>query len=215
MKKPTGPAVCMQHWNNHQMCAIEVETSGLDPFWDQILQLAIVPLDANLEQRRDVPPFNIYIKPENPTAISSAALRVNKIDIQKVVRFGHDIEKAKDLLEHWVAKLKLGTTKFGNPKRILPLAHNWQFDSSFIKRWLGIEMYGEIFDSRYRDTQVAAEYLNERAAMHAEKVPYSKVNLGWLAKVHGVVNEQAHDAVFDCLTTAEVYRRMTQTGLLG
>lgn len=208
MKKPP---VSANHWNNHQMCAIDVETSGLDPYHDQIVQLAIVPLTANFEQRKDVVPFNIYIKPDMPEHVSAEAMRKNRINLDVLMRYGHDIEKAKDLLDNWVDKLELAYTAFGSRKRILPLAHNWPFDSAFIKRWLGPDHYSEIFDARYRDTQMVAEYLNDRAAMHCEKVPFSKVNLAWVCKQLGVENLKAHNALYDCLATAECYRLMTMS----
>ena len=205
----------MQHWNLHQMCAIDIETSGLDPRWDQILQIAIVPLDSNIQQRKDIAPLNLFIRPENPELVSRAALKVNRIDLEKITRYGHDIEKAKDMLDNWVNKLKLTHTIYGNRKRILPLAQNWPFDSAFIKNWLGPDHFSEVFDSRYRDTQTVVEYLNDRAAMHADKVPFSKVNLAWICKQLGVVNRSSHDALYDCLATAECYRILTQRGLLG
>ena len=50
------------------ICAVDIETTGLDPFWDEILQLAIVPLDLRNSQvlpddvRELRSPLNIRIK---------------------------------------------------------------------------------------------------------------------------------------------------------
>jgi len=207
-------AFSMQHHNGHQMCVIDIETTGLDPYMDEIIQICIVALDSNIEPRRDVMPFFIEIAPVNPEAVSPEAMSVNKLDLVRICQRGHDREKAKDLLDNWVNKLKLPYTPSGERKRILPLAQNWVFDSAFIKRWLGPNTFSGIFDGRYRDTQTVSLYLNDRAAVHGEKVPFSKNNLNWLCSKLNVENHKAHDAMSDCLATAEVYRRLLQGALI-
>ena len=204
-------AKSMQHWNGHQICAIDVETSGLDPHWHEILQICILPLDSDLKPRRDVMPFYLDLAPEFPHRISEEALKVNRMNLERIMR-GIDQDKAKDLLEAWIGKLKLPYTPSGYRKRIIPLAHNYGFDKGFIQRWLGIETYSEYFDGRARDTMETSLYLNDHAAMHGEKVPYSKNTLSWLASKLNVPLERAHDAMQDCLATAEVYRRLLQRG---
>lgn len=203
----------MQHWNGHQLCAIDIETGGLDPSWHEILQICILPLDANCEIRQDIIPFCIDMKPEHPTRVEPEARRKNGISLERMMR-GHDQDKAKDLLEDWVNKLKLPYTQYGNRKRIQPLGQGFSFDKGFIQAWLGIESYSSIFDGRHRDTEIVAAYLNDLAAMHAEKVPFSKINLSWLCKELKVPLERAHDAMADCVATAEVYRKLILRTLL-
>lgn len=205
----------MQHWNNHQMVVVDLETSGLDPYYHEILQICILPLDSNIQPRKDVTPFYIELRPDFPQRIEKEAIRVNKLDINRICQRGFDQEKAKDLLDEWVNKLGLAYTAYGNRKRLIPLGQGIMFDIPFLKRWLGVTHFHEIFDSRVRDTEIAAVFLNDIAGMHAEVVPYSKVNLTWLCKQLKVPLDRAHDALQDCLATAEVYRRMLQRGLLG
>lgn len=204
----------MIHWNGNQLCAIDTETTGLEPGYHEIIQIAILPLDSNIKPRRDVMPFYIEIIPDYPERADKKAMEINRLDFAKIAQRGHDREKAKDLLAEWVDGLGLPYTKYGNRKRVIPLGQNYAFDRSFIMSWLGTQTYEELFFYGYRDTKVAAAFLNDKAAMHAEKVPYSKTSLSWLANKHNVVNEKAHDALSDCLTTAEVYRKMCQAGLL-
>ncbi len=198
----------MQHWNGHQLVAVDIETGGLDPSYHEILQIAILPLDSNIQIRRDVMPFYIEMAPEHPQRVEDEALKKNGLDMIRITYRGHNPDKAKDMLEDWVDKLGLPYTNYGNRKRLMPLAQNWQFDSAFIKSWLGIDMFGSIFDSRGRDTQTAAAYLNDRAAMRGDVVPFSKINLAWLCNKLNVENNRAHDALQDCIATAEVYRRL-------
>lgn len=204
----------MQHWNGNQLCVIDTETNGLDPYWHELIQIAIVPLDSNIKPRRDVMPFYIEVQPEHPERTDPDALKVNRAKFTTITTRGHDREKAKELLSDWIKKLKLPVTNYGTPKKIIPLGQNYSFDLGFIRQWLGPEMYEDYFDGRFRDTMITANYANDRAAMHADKVPYSKVSLQWLAKKLNVESDRAHDALQDCLTTAEVYRRMLSHGLL-
>ena len=205
----------MQHWNAHQMCVFDVETTGLKPCWHEIVQIAVVALDANLQPRRKILPFEMFFCPEHPERIDPEAMRVTGLKEVDLLRRGHDPEKGRDLFEQWVKKLELDITPSGTPKRIIPLAHNWAFDKVFIQDWLGASLFNELIDSRYRDTMTTSLFLNDAASFHAEKVPYSKNTLQWLCKRLGVENPRAHDAIQDCLATAECYRRLCQLGVLA
>lgn len=205
----------MEHWNGDQLCVADIETTGLDPNWHEIVQLALLPLDSNINIRKDVLPFYIELIPDNPERMDLESMEISKLKLAELALRGHDREKAKDLLVEWVKKLQLPCTKYGTPKRVLLLGHNIVFDKPFIIKWLGLALFNEIFDSRVRDTMIAANYLNDRAAMHSEKVPFPKVNLAWMAKTFTISHERAHDALQDCIVTAEVYKKLLMQGLLG
>lgn len=214
VKGVTNMAYSMEHWNGDQIASVDIETTGLDPNWHEILQIAIVPLTSNFERRKDVLPFYIEMCPDHPERADKEAMDVSRLKLAEIAIRGHDKEKAKDLLMDWVKKLKLPCTKYGTPKRIIMLGQNITFDKPFIVKWLGMDMFNEYFDSRMRDTMVVANYLNDRAGMHAEKVPYPKVNLAWLAKTHNIEHSRAHDALQDCMVAAQVYKKMCEQGLI-
>ena len=207
----------MLHWWGNQLCAIDCETTGLDDYWNEIIQLCILPLDSDIKVRKDVVPFNIYIKPDNIEDVDPKALEVNKIKLETLMTHGFDKETAINLLEDWIEnKLGLPRSQGGKPKKIVPLGQNYAFDRGFIQRWLGVEQYNEWFDYHYKDTMNTANYLNDRAAMQCEEVPFKKVNLRYLASTFGIPNENAHDAFADCVMCAQVYRKMLHMGpLLG
>ena len=207
-------AKSMQHWNAHQMVVMDVETTGTRPFWHEVIQFAAVALDSNLKPRQDVMPFDIYMCPEHPERVDPEALKVSGLKLEDLLMKGHDQDSARDMFEKWSEKLELGQTKWGHPKRIIPLAHNWPFDKPFIQDWMGYGLFDELMDSRYRDTMAVSLFLNDNADFHADKVPYSKNKLGWLASKLGIPHERAHDALQDCLVTGEVYRRLCQKGLM-
>lgn len=208
-------AKSMVHWNGHQLVAIDVETTGLIPWWHEIIQLCILPLDSNCEPRKDVPHLDLWIAPEHPERVDPKAMSVNRLKLANIVNRGHDREKAKDLLTEWVDRLGLPYTDWGNRKRLLPLGHGVSIDKFFIMHWFGHENYSTIFDGRDRDTMIAANYLNDRAGMHAEKIAYAKVNLTWLCKQLGVRLERAHNAVDDCVATAACYKKLIEMGVIA
>jgi len=203
----------MQHWNGHQLCVIDTETTGLDPHWHEIIQICILPLDSDLLPRKDVLPFYVEMKPYHPERIDKKALECNKLDLATICSRGHDAEKVKDLLDDWITKLKLPVTAHGTPKKIVPLGQNYAFDRGFIQQWLGVDLYDLWFHYHFKDTMIAAGFLNDQAAFHAEKVPYSKISLTYLCSTLKIENLRAHDALNDCQATAEVYRRMCLSGL--
>jgi len=206
----------MQHWNGKQMVVIDCETTGLDPHWNEIIQLAILPVDSNINIRKDVHPFYIEMKVEWPERVEPKAMAVNKLKFADIQNRGTDPDKAKDMLEDWIDKLDLPYQKFGaNRCRLIPLGHNYAFDRSFLQEWLSVEQYSKWFDGQFCDTQYAASYMNDRAAMHGEKVPFSKINLSYLCSTLKLPHERAHDALQDCVATARVYQQMLLRGLLG
>ena len=208
----------MQHWNGHQVCAIDTETTGLDPNWHEMWQICILPLDSDFMPRRDVSPFYINFTLECPERVdwTSDVMKGNKSRIIEATRTGHDKFKAAELFEKWYEKLKLPLNKGGVVQcKVIPLGQNYAFDLGFMKAWLGPLNYDHFFHYHYRDTMPSALFLNDHAAMQAEKVPYPKVGLKWLSTTHSVQLERAHDSLQDCLAVAEVYRKMCQSSHLG
>ena len=203
----------MQHWNGNQLCMIDCETTSLDITRGEIIQLAILPLDSNIEPRQDVEPFCIYMQPRYPDRVEEEALKVNGITMEELFSKGFDQDVAIDLLESWIVKLDLPHNKYGRPKKIIPAGQNYVgFDKFFLMRWLGQSHYDELFDYHVPDTMCTACYLNDRAAMRGDTVPFSKVNLTYLASTLKIPHERAHDALQDAFVAAQVYKRMLGMG---
>ena len=205
----------MIHWNGNQLCAIDTETTGLNSDWHEMIQICILPLDSNIQPRRDVLPFYIELIPDHPERADPQAMKINRLDFAILGQRGHDRDKAVDLLETWVSRLGLPSTKYGKRKKIIPLGQNYGFDKSFILEWLGQETYNDIFYYDHRDLKRAVAYLNDRAGMHAEKPPFPQSSLSQICKRLNVRLDNAHDALADCQATAECYRQLLRQGLLG
>jgi DNA polymerase III epsilon subunit-like protein len=197
----------MKHLNGHVICAIDCETTGLEPFFHDIIQIAILPLDFDLKPDGDILPFECKLKPRRPENIDAEAIKHQRNNINDVIVHGLDPDFAADLFTEWFEALPCR-----EGKRIMPLAHNWPFDCTFIEDWLGHEHYQYIFDGRFRDTMSVANFLNDVADFQVENYPFPKQGLQYLVRCLGIDFDptQGHDAVYDAAKTAEVYRTMVQ-----
>lgn len=191
------------HWNGHQLCAIDVETTGLDPKLNEIIQICILPLQSNLEPRTDISPFYVDIAPQKSSEHwQKEALNTHGIDMVKLCATGLDPWTIADRFEHWFESLALPFKK-----KILPLAHNWPFEYKFLLEWLGEKTVNDLF-WQYRDTMALANSVNDMADFANEPWPYPKTGLSYLCSQLKVENRRQHDALEDCIATAEVYKKL-------
>lgn len=197
----------MIHWNGSRVCAIDTETTGLDPDYHEITQLAVVPLMADFTPDPDIIPFNCFIIPDHPERMSKAALRTHGVHMEKLREIGIASFEAVVMFEDWVEKLGLGFTAAGR-KKIIPLGQNYDgFDKQFLCKLLGREQYEEMFDYHSKDSGHVTNYLNDRIVMKGGKAPYPHISLSRVAHRMGIDNTKAHDALEDAYMCAEVYRR--------
>lgn len=185
------------------MAAIDFETTGLDPSTNEIIQVAVVPLDSDLEPHPDIRPFYTNVCPDNPEIICDRAMRVNGLDIEDLILHAPPREKVEQYLVEWFEAIDLPMNK-----RLVPMAHNWTFEKSFGVAWLGLELWEHIFHFSARDGMVLAHAINDRAAFAGEDIPFSRVGLNSLCKHFGIINENPHDALSDCLAEAKVYKAL-------
>lgn len=195
--------------------AIDTETTGLDPRTHDIIQACFMPLYNNFAPNKEIKPFFITIQPKHfqdtPEYLESIApaMKVNKLDIKKVMREGIEAHQASKLFDKW-------WELYSHNEPMQVLGQNFPFDRGFLIEWLGQECYRQYFHHRYRDLYSASFYLNDKAEFFGYDKPFPNgVGLQKIAKALNIVEIQAHDAFSDCLTTAESYRRMLSLELMS
>lgn len=199
---PDANDFSMLHMNGHLLCAIDVETTGLDCGTHDIVELAIVPLNHMIEPYKKYRPLVMKIKPRRPENINPKALGKSGLSLADIMLYGQDPWKAADYVEDWFEKLQLPIRH-----NIIPLAHNWPFDREFLIEWLGIKSFQYLFNGHYRDTMALAGFLNDRAYDKKEPYTFNRLGLEAMCIKLGVDNKMPHRALYDCLATAEIYKR--------
>ena len=195
--------------NGNLLVSIDLETTGTQPGYHEIIQIAIVPLNSDIRPIAELPVFYTNMRPKFPRRAEKSATAKHGITISDLLAQAPEPEKVEDMLVEWFERLEL---PFG--KVLVPLAHNWAFESSFLKAWLGCPMVDRIFHSHARDGMLTAIALNDRAAFAGEPEPFNRVGLGSICHKLGIVNTKAHDALADAYAGAEVYRAMA-LGMVG
>ena len=193
----------LRHLNGNCLCAVDVETTGLVAGYHEIYQIAVLPLGPDLKPMKSVIPFYQDFQILYPNRVDKKAVKMNRLEFATKQRRAMDIFTAADLLDTWVERLNLPTYK-----RICPLAQNWPFDCSFVKAWLGKESYEHPFSPWYRDTMVITQFHSDLMDLKGEHIMFPQHNLSYLCQKLGITNHKPHDALQDCIATAEVYRRL-------
>lgn len=193
----------MIHANGNKICAIDVETTGLDYKKNDIIEIAVVPLDYNLEPDPNYAPFWLDMAPQKFDNIDYSFIRKNKID--HLQRNGFDPYVALDIFIEWIERLELPIGK-----RIMPLAQNWVFDRAFIMEWMGSESFNFYIDGRYRDLMSLSLFINDSDDFHNQPCHFAKNKLSYICCQLNLECERElfHGAQYDAVKTAEAYRKL-------
>ena len=190
----------MKSLNGHLLAAIDFETTGTVPGWHEIVQVAIIPFDDDLQPVSQ--PFCRYVRPEHPERADPAAQCIHNIS-PEVLESAPAADRVADLLGEWTESLKLRVGQ-----KLVPLAHNWVFEHGFLTAWLGEGQRDALFHYHARDAQSFAIALNDAAAIRGMERPFPSVSLPNLCKQFNIVNAKPHDALADSQAEADLYRAM-------
>jgi DNA polymerase III epsilon subunit-like protein len=199
MKAYSGLAHCY----GNPIATLDFETSGERPGYHEILQIAVVPLNSDFEPHPEMRPFYTNVAPLYPERAELGATQRHGLNLDELILTAPTLEKVTDLFLEWFRTLDLPVGK-----SLIPLAHNWSFESMWLMQWLGPDLKRELFHSHGRDPMECGIMLNDRAAYAGEQIPFQRVGLKNMAEVFNIVNERPHDALCDCLTAARVYREL-------
>lgn len=182
----------------HVLAAVDLETTGLDSTFHEIIQIAVVPYTADLEPLAE--PFVAWLVPDRPERWSPEAQEVHGLSIDDLRRDGHAPAQVEQWLVEYVRRLCPA-----EGQKLLPLAHNWAFESSFLDAWLGGALKNQLFHYHARDSMTVAGFLRDRGLLGLRDAD-SSLSLDSLGRRLGVTNDRPHDALHDAIACANVYR---------
>lgn len=185
------------------LAAVDIETTGRQAGYHEIVQIAVQPLDAHINPLPGVLPFYTNIKPEYIRRIDPDSMRVHKLQLTDLLSSALNKMKVADLFDEWFQRLDLPYRK-----SLVPLAHNWAFEAGFLKDWLGLESFSQIFHPHPRDTMEFALSIADRAVFRGEKIPFPRFGIGSLCNHFGIPLLNHHDALADALAEAQLYKAL-------
>ena len=174
--------------------AIDLETTGLDPATNEVLEIAIVPLNPDFTISTDIPEFSCRIRAEHPERIDQKAISVNKLNPTE----GENIADVRAELVQWA--MENGITS------ITPLAYNLKFDMDFMSS--AFPEFSRIFTHHGRDSMRLALSMNDVFQMQEADLRFGSVSLQALKAALGVEGDVQHKALEDARDTAHVYRKL-------
>lgn len=179
------------------IAAIDLETTGLDPHFHDIIEIAIQPLDGSFEPLADIPPFVARIKARRPQNASAKAMEVNGLDLND----GDEYHEFLARLLAWLDEYRV--------EKIQMLGQNADFDRSFIEA--NIPELGQMLGHRFiRDSQRLACAYNDLVRLRTGKPAFEKLGLSDLRKALGIEVSQEHRALDDALDAAKVYKALLE-----
>lgn len=196
----------LPHWNANLLCAVDIETSGTDVETREVIQLAIVPLNFDYTPLKTIKHFNTLVRPEK--GLDPEATKVHGLSAD-VLAMAPKKERVVDRLIDWFNSIEMVFDR-----RLIMLAHNSSFETKWMNRFLGLPLYEKIFNPTTRDSMSLALGINDIAMHRGRTMPFEKVSMGWLCNYFGVVNPKAHDAYYDAIACAAVYKNLLETDVM-
>jgi DNA polymerase-3 subunit epsilon len=184
--------------SNEKIVWLDLETSGLDPSKNGIVQAAfLIDIDGQILEEREFR-MNPVGKELDPTALA-----VHGIPAETIATYQPATEAKADIARF----LDAYVNKFDRADKLTIAGFNVGFDSSFLEA-LWDETGDRYFYSYFNHTPIdpfRVQPFLEWAGLSAKP---EKRNLGALAAHYGITLEDAHDALADTRATRELALEM-------
>ena len=181
---------------HYQLFVCDTETTGLDPYQNDIIELSLLRLNDEVQK-------TWHIKPINVSNISADALRVNghKLeDITHQTKYGKDTyqdpHKVIVEIENWI--MESGASR----EDVMLIGQNIAFDKNMLEQlWKKCNADDSFpFGRRILDT-MQFEVLMDLA----KETKSESYSLSSIIKKYGIKNDKAHTAAADVKATKELF----------
>ena len=180
-------------------CFIDVETTGLDPVKNGIVQISgMIDVEGKPQKY-----FDYSCKPMAGDEIEEAALKVHGI------RDFSNLEHPLDVYTSLKVLLSNYVNQYDKQDKFTFIAYNAKFDYDFMRAWFnkcGDKYFGSFFWFPPVCVMIMAMwYLEDKRSM------LNNFKLMTVAKFMGITVDESklHDSLYDIKITREVYDRLT------
>lgn len=172
----------------------DTETGGLDHKVNPILEIALVTLDGNT--LKEINRYETYVKPEKGKIIEEEALNVNGIKMRDVNEQGISIKEFRKNIIAYVKKDMGGSHPSLKP---IVVGHNIMFDIRMMDSAFEGEkkLFSDYISDVVMDTMLDAKRAFPKA---------TSLKLGNVCEMVGIKLVNAHRAMPDVLSTADLFR---------
>jgi len=187
--------------NKYTFYCLDVETTGLNPIDNDIIELSIYRLSDDVQKTWCIKPLNV--EKSDPGALRVSGHKLE--DLKCETKFGRDTYKDPNSVIIEVENF-LSEDCMPAESRVL-IAHNASFDKMMLEYlWKKCNAFDSFpFGRRVLDTMVNELYIDFCKNDFAEG--YSLKNL---SKKYNVHNDKAHSAAADTKCTVEVFKKQTE-----
>ena len=182
-----------------RLLAFDVETGGLDPKETSLLTAYFQVFDENFNE---IDSLSFKVKPDDGKfKVTQKAMDINKINLEYHAEEAMPYYLAAHELEHF---LKYNSQN----EKLIPVAHNIEFDLSFIYEYLlSKDNWEQYVSYRKLDTAQLANFFKLVGVLN----PNQKTNLGDIAKSLNVqFDGAAHSADADTKVAIQVLKKFVE-----
>ena len=179
---------------------IDLETTGLDPIINGVIQLAgIVEIDGEVKEE-----FNFRVRPIKGDAVSPASIESHGISIEQMKAYKHP----KDIHRAFTKLLSKYISIYDKTDKFHLVGYNAKFDYDFLRRWF--EKNGDKYLGSYvwfppiDIMNLASFYLCQ------DRASIKNFKLMTVAEFMGLklTESSLHDASYDIHLTRRLYGRL-------
>jgi DNA polymerase III epsilon subunit-like protein len=187
------------------LLALDLETTGLDPNYHEITQIAFIILDKRMNEVMEYQSYVSIDHPERGTSTDFNVFEYTGID-PKILK---EAPALPDILEEISWKISIATGRC-KKEHVVIFGQNPQFDYNFLREAYRKADCLDLFNIDYHviglDSIWTFTYLCRK-----NNFP-KKLGLKYMCDALGIKNEKEHDAMSDIRTTVEIFKKLLQDG---
>lgn len=181
-------------------CFLDVETSGLDPKENGILQIGCILEVGGFEKE-----FSLKSKPFDSDVIEDGALKVTGFTREEIADWPSPQVTYNMLIEEFSKFVD----KYDKQDKFMFVGYNAAFDERFVREFFlknGNKFFGSYFHFPYIDVMTLAAHIliKKRHQMKDFKLMTVASEFGIKINI-----TDAHDALYDIKITREIYKRIS------